>query len=94
MANGQFYLFTRHFLDNRTKGAHLEATDERIIEALIAPDHVQAPEGNRTVYWRSILESDQGNWWLVVVIAEEATGLQVLSAYRDTTDRGERLWGT
>ena len=92
-ANGRFYQFSRHFLDNRARGVHLEATDERIIEALSSPDHVQPPEGNRIVYWKSILELEQGNWWMVVVIAEETTGLQVLSAYRDTVDRGERLWG-
>ena len=93
MANDRFYLFTRHFRDNRADGVHLDATDERIIDALSEPDHIQAPEGNRTVYWKDILESNQYNWWLVVVIAEETDGLQVLTAYRDTTGRGERLWG-
>ena len=93
MANGRFYLFTGHFLDNRANGVHLDATDERIIVALSEPDHIQPLEGNRTVYRKSILESDQDNWWLVVVVAEESSGLQVLTAYRDTTARGGRLWG-
>ena len=93
VANGRFYQFTSHLLDNTAKGLRLEATDERIITALSEPDHVQLPEGNRTVYWKSILESDQDNWWLVVVMADEASGLQILTAYRDMTGRGERLWG-
>lgn len=93
MANGRFYLFTRHIIDNRAKGVHLEATDQRIIAALSEPDHTQPPEGNRTVYWKWITVSDDDNWWLVVVVAEERGGLQILTAYRDTTDRGERLWG-
>ena len=71
----------------------MEARNERILIALSEPDHVQPPEGNRTVYWKNILESDQENWWLVVVVAEEARGPQILTAYRDTIDRGERLWG-
>ena len=93
MANGRFYLFSRHFRENRARGTHLEATEERIILALSGPDHVQPPEGNRTVFWKNILESNQDNWWLVVVVVEESGGLQILTAYRDTTDRGERLWG-
>ena len=94
VANDRFYLFTGHFLENRANGVHTEATDERIILALSEPEHIMPPEGNRTVYWKRIAESDVDFWWLVVVIAEETSGLQVLTAYRDTTTRGERLWGT
>ena len=94
MANGRSYQFTRHFIDNRAIGEHTEASDELIIEVLSEPDHAQPPEGNRTVYWKRIIESDGDNWWLLVVVAEEADGPQVLSAYKDTRGRGERLWGT
>jgi hypothetical protein len=93
VVNGRFYLFTRHFLDNRANGVHPEATDELIIEALSEPDYILPPEGNRTVYWKRIAEPDKYIWWLVVVVAEETSGLQVLTVYRDTTTRGERLWG-
>ena len=92
VANGRFYLFTRHFLERRADGEHLEATDELIIKTLSEPDHTQPPEGNRTVYWKKIRES-HGEWWLLVVVAEEPSGPQVLSAYKDTRGRGERLWG-
>lgn len=90
LANGRFYLFTRHFLENKGKGVHLEATDELIIEALSEPDHTQPPEGNRTVYWKKIRES-YGEWWLKVVIADEDSGLQVLSAY-ENSQKGAKLW--
>lgn len=93
VANGRFYPFTRHFLENRAKGNHLEATDDLIIQALSEPDHAQHPEGNRTVYWKRVSASNHENWWLVVVVVEETSGLQVLSAYRDEIARGERLWG-
>ena len=81
VANGRFYLFTGHFLDNRARGVHPEATNELIIEALSGPDHILPPEGNRTVYWKRIAESDIDFWWLVVVIAEETSGLQILTSY-------------
>ena len=93
MVNGRFYLFTRHFLDNRAKDEHTEATDDRIIATLSEPDYIQPPEGNRTVYWKMIVEWDDNNWRLLVVVAEERDGPQVLSAYRDTRGRWERLWG-
>ena len=93
IANGRFYWFTRHFGENRARDEHLEATDELIISALSEPDYVQDPEGNRTVYWKRITESGEDYWWLLVVIVEETGGPQVLSAYRDTRGRGERLWG-
>ena len=92
MANDQFYLFTRHFLDNRAGGEHSEATDELITAALSDPDYIQPPEGNRTVYWKMIVETDDDNWRMLVVIAEEPGGPQVLSAYKDTRGRGEGLW--
>ena len=92
--NGRFYEFTRHLLDNRHKGEHLEATDDRIIAALSQPDYIQPPDGNRTVYWKMIVESDDNNWRLLVVVAEERDGPQVLSAYRDARGRWEGLWGT
>ncbi len=92
MANGQFYLFTRHFLDNRAGGEHSEATDELITATLSDPDYIQPPEGNRTVYWKMIVETDDDNWRMLVVIAEEPGGPQVLSAYKDTRGRGEGLW--
>ena len=93
VVNGRFYLFTRHFLDNRAKDEHTEATDDRIIATLSEPDYIQPPEGNRTVYWKMIVEWDDNNWRLLVVVAEERDGPQVLSAYRDTRGRWERLWG-
>lgn len=94
VANGRFYLFARHFLDNRAKGEHPEATDDRIIAALSEPDYIQPPEGNRTVYWKIITELYDDDWRLLVVVAEEPDGPQVLSAYRDARGRWERLWGT
>ena len=94
VANDRFYLFTRHFLDNRARYEHSEATDDRIIAALSEPDYIQPPEGNRTVYWKMIVESDDNNWRLLAVVAEERDGLQLLSAYRDARGRCERLWGT
>ncbi len=92
MANGRFYLFTRHFREKKAGGEHVEATDELIIAALSDPDYIQPPEGNRTVYWKLIVETDGDNWRLLVVVAEEPDGPQVLSAYKDTRGRGERLW--
>ncbi len=88
--NGRFYMFSRHFLDNRAKSIHSEATDELIIEALREPEYIQPPEGNRTVYWKKIM-GQWGEWWLLVVISEETGGLQVLSAY-ENSERGLRLW--
>ena len=88
---GQLYRFSRHFLEKMELGDHLEATAEIIALALSEPDHVQPPEGNRTVYWKKILELDY-EWWLVVVISAEAGGTQVLTPY-DNTDKGARLWG-
>lgn len=93
-ANGRFYLLSLHFLDNRARGEHPEATDERIIAALSEPDYIQQPEGNRTVYWKMITESDDNNWRLLVIVAEERDGPQVLSACKDARGRWERLWGT
>ena len=92
MANGRFYLFTRHFLDNRARGEHSEATDELITAVLSDPDYIQPPEGNRTVYWKMILEAEDDNWRMLVVVAEEPGGPQVLSAYKDTRGRGVGLW--
>ena len=77
------------FLENKGKGVHLEATDELIIEALSEPDHTQPPEGNRTVYWKKI--RSRREWWLKVVIADEDSGLQVLSAY-ENSQKGAKLW--
>ena len=91
-ANGRFYQFSRHFLDNRARGEHSEATDELITAALSDPDYAQPPEGNRTVYWKMILEANAENWRFLVVVAEEPNGPQVLSAYQDTRGRGEGLW--
>ena len=88
---GQFYRFTRHFLGKRAAGDHLEATDEAIISTLIDPDHGESPEGNRTVYWKLIGELNQ-HWWLLVVIVNEDSGPQVLSAF-ENTEKGARLWG-
>ena len=92
MANGRFYLFARHFLDNGARDEHTEATDELITAVLSDPDYIQPPEGNRTVYWKMILETNDDNWRMLVVVAEEPGGPQVLSAYKDTRGRGERLW--
>ena len=69
----------------------MEATDELIATTLRDPDSTQPPEGNRTVYWKMIVESDDDDWWLLVVVAEESGGPQVLSAYRDARGRGDRL---
>jgi hypothetical protein len=91
-ANGRFYLFARHFIDNRAKGEHSEATDELITAVLSDPDYIQPPEGNRTVYWKIILETNDDNWRMLVVVAEEPGGPQVLSAYKDTRGRGASLW--
>ena len=91
--NNQFYEFTRHFLERKSAGEHLEASDELIIDVLSNPDHIQPPQGNRTPHWKKILELNTDDWWLVVVIADEITGPQVLSAY-EANVRGERLWET
>ena len=80
----------RHFLEKKANGEHLEATDEHLIDALSDPDHLQPPEGNRTVYWKKIRES-HGEWWLLVVVADEDSGLQVLSAY-ENSEKGAKLW--
>ena len=90
--NGQFYGFARHILEKWSGGDHLEATDEFIILTLSNPDHVERTEGNRTVYWKKIQEID-GEWWLLVVVTAEESGLQVLSAY-ENTERGAKLWET
>lgn len=92
-ANNRFYAFSRHFLERRNIGEHQKATDELIIEVLSDPDQIQPPQGNRTVYWKKIQEPNQDDWWLLVVIAEETGGPQVLSSYR-ANDRGNTLWGT
>ena len=82
-------MFSRHFLENRERGIHQEATDEQITEALGGPDYIQPPEGNRTVYWKRIMEP-QGEWWLLLVISGEGEA-QVLSAY-ENSEKGTRLW--
>ena len=90
VVNGRFYLFTRHFIENKTKGVHLEATDDLIIGALGEPDYAQPPEGNRTVYWKKIRKS-RGEWWLLVVAADEDSGPQVISTY-ENSEKGAKLW--
>lgn len=92
-ANNRFYAYSRHFLERKNTGDHQKATNENIINTLNAPDYIQPPQGNRTEYWKKFPAPDTGDWWLVVVIADEANGPQVLTAYEDTI-RGARLWET
>jgi len=89
-ANNRFYAFSRHFLERKDIGEHRKGTDECIISTLNEPDHVLPPQGNRTEHWKKFQDPDLGDWWLLVVIADEAGGPQVLTAYEETT-RGERL---
>ena len=90
--NGQFYPFAKHFMDNRQAGRHSEATNIRIGYVLENPEMIEPPDGERQVFWRRIRDTGTGEWWMKVVIDREPSIPEILTAYRDVTGKGERLW--
>ena len=87
VAGGVFYAHTPHFLLGREEN-HPEATDERIVAVLEEPEATGPNQGNRRIFWGQIRDPGVEPWWLKVVVADNATGPAILSAYRPTEDEG------